>query len=527
MAQPRKPGGIREWLGASLSRRRLVLALAIFYLVFFLLVLSISGPGVTWDEPCYLTGGHDFCLPWFARIGTDALSEKAISDHWAPVNWHPPLGQLLIGIGQRLFADWLGRLVAGRLATASVFAALAAGLYLFMAWRYDEKVGLLSTVCLVGMPRVFGHAHFAAFDLQVAAAWFAVTASFVLGITSTRWRLAAGLGLGAGLLLKTSLVPLPLLLLAWALLYHGRRAKWPCLALGLAVPVFFLWPWLWFDTLVHLKDYLGIVHNRPLILVYYFGKSMAHSQVPFHYPLVMTFSTTPLLIVLAALVGTVHLLKRPKADPVGILWVATVVFVLVIASAPGMPRYDGVRLFLQIFPFIAALAGIGLAVAWEYARERFALRRRSGQALAAAFGVYHLGWLVVLHPFYLSDYGGLVGATPGASRLGLETTYWCETLDAKTREYVNRHAPEGARIAVHPYAHMMFLFFQDHASFREDLSLVDRTRDQSWDILVLTCRRGMFDEELWRYHRGATPLFERNLLGVPLCQVFKKTGFEQ
>lgn len=520
--QPRKPGGLRGWLGASPRRRRLVAAFAIFYLVVFFLLFSISGPGVTWDETYYLTGGHDFYLPWFARIGTDALSEKAISDHWAQVNWHPPLGQLFIGLSQKLFAGWLGRLVGGRLATALLFAALAAGLYLFMAEHYGDKVGLLSAVCLVGMPRVFGHAHFAALDLPVAAAWFAVTASFVLGLTSRPWRIVAGLGLGAALLVKTSLVPLPLLLLAWALLYYGRRAKWPGLALGLAVPVFFLWPWLWVDTLEHLKGYFGAVHDRPLILVYYFGESLAHSQVPFHYPLVMTLSTTPLLILFAALAGAIHTLRKAKADPVGVLLVATVGYVLAIASAPGIPRYDGVRLFLQALPFLAALAGIGLARAWDYAREQFALSRRTGQALAGVFVAYHLGWLLALHPFYLSDYGGLVGALPGASRLGLETTYWCDALDAKTRDYLNRHAPENARIAIQPYPELMALFFRDHVVFREDLSIVDRTRDQSWDILVLVCRRGMFDEELWRYHLRGTPLFERRLLGVPLCQVFKR-----
>jgi hypothetical protein len=515
-------GYLGKWQAIPAVKRRIAVAGVLFSLALAMLLVSLGGPGVGWDEPYYLTAGHDFHLPWFGSIGSGAFSRESIERHWSAVHWHPPLGQILIGLTQYWFAPWLGRLMAGRLATAAVFAALAAGLYLFMAWRYGEATGLLSVVCLVGMPRVFGQAHFADLDLPVTAAWFAVVAAFALGIDNRRWRAVAGLALGIALLTKATAVPLPLLLVAWAAFSHGKRAFRPCLWLLLALPVFLLWPWMWIEPWEHLKGYLGTVQDRPPISVYYFGTAMDRFQVPFHYPLVMTGSTTPVLILLGAFVGACGVLKRWRNDPTGVLLVANAVYVLAIASAPGIAKYDSVRLFLPVFPFLAALGGIGLTRSWDWARERPGLRRNLGPALAGLFAVYHLGWLYVVHPFYLSDYGGAVGALPGANRLGFETTYWCEAVDQPVRDFVNAHASRNAKVAIHPFPLLASLFYLDCAFFREDLQLVDETRERSWDMLVLVCRKGMFDEEMWRCHRERRPVFERRLLGVPLCQVFER-----
>ena len=41
------------------------------------------------------------------------------------------------------------------------------------------------------------------------------------------------------------------------------------------------------------------------------------------------------------------------------------------------------------------------------------------------------------------------------------------------------------------------------------------------DFLVLIVRQGMFTSEDWRHYRDGRPVFERAVMGVPTCQVFR------
>ena len=60
--------------------------------------------------------------------------------------------------------------------------------------------------------------------------------------------------------------------------------------------------------------------------------------------------------------------------------------------------------------------------------------------------------LLVFQPFYLSYYNLAAGSLPGANRLGLETTYWCEAIDHQVIGHVNETATTQARVAVFPFA---------------------------------------------------------------------------
>ena len=515
---------LEKWESFTPTKRRVIVSGLIFYVVLAALLATLSGPGLAWDEPYYLAGGYHYYLPWFNRIGEDAFSKDAILDHWSPIYWHPPFGQILIGIAQHLGEGLLGRLVAGRMATAVIFAGLAAGMYLFIAKHYGDSAGVMAAASLVCMPRLFGHAHFAAMDLQVAALWFATVAAFSMGLERKAWRPVAGVLLGLSLLTKATAVPLPLLLICYAVWVKRTQALAPCLWLGLAGPVFLMWPWMWFDTVAHLQDYLGIVRDRPAISVLYFGRSIDWSEVPFHYPLVMVLATTPVLIAAAALAGAGGRLRAWRDDSTGLLLIANLIYLLAIASAPGIAKYDGVRLFLPALPFLAALSGIGLVRLWGQIRRRLSAKPWAAFAAAAAFVCYHLVWLCLYSPFYLCSFSGLVGGLPGAHRVGLETTYWGETIGHEAISYVNANAPEKARVAIAPYPHLAALFHRDQGSFRGDLVLVDASRGEPWDWLVFSGRRGMVNGGHLSPDSCGPPKLQITRFGVSLCQVFVKGG---
>ena len=509
-----------RWKQLPLTRRRLTTVIALFYAAFVLILVSISGPGLAWDEPFYLTAGYQFYLKWFSRIGTDAFTRKAIQECWSAVQWHPPLGQLLIGVMRLLAEDWLGPLVAGRLAGALFFSGLVAGLYLFAARHYGELAGVCASLCLLCMPRLFGHAHFTALDLPAAATWFAATAVFVEGVDrNARWWAAAGAVLGLAWLTKTTCFPLPLLFVSWAVWSRGKKALGPCLGLAAAIPVFFLWPLMWIQPWEQFKTFFGTVSARPSINLLYFGRVYDCFDTPWHYPLVMILGTLPVCITAVAVLGSWISLRNWREDRLCVLVFANIAFLLFVTSLPGIAKYDGVRLFLPMFPFIAVFAGIGLSRTFE----KWIAAGKPGtfvKSVLALFFAYHLVWLYALQPFYLSDYSLLFGGLPGAERAGMETTYWEEAIDKDVIGFVNENAPTDARVALFPYPELAKRFHEDMGTFREDIVLVDPREDGTWTIEILVCRRGMFDHAARRLYENERPLFERKLMGVPLCQVY-------
>lgn len=514
---------VYRWRGMPQPRRRLALAGLLFCGAAGGLAVSIPGPGLAWDEPFYLTSGYGFYLSWFGRIGQDAFTREAIQECWSACQWHPPLAQFAIGVTRWLGEDWIGPLLASRMASVFSFAAMVVCIYLFTVRHYGDRAGLLAAFSLVAMPRVFGQAHFAELDAPAACLWFITVAAFVEVLDRpAKWWPIAGVVLGFAWLTKVTTFPLPILLVAWAFGARGKKAWGPCLGLAAAIPVFFLWPLMWIQPIEQIRTFLGTVSARPDISVLYFGRVTNCFDVPWHYPLIMVFTTVPLAILVFTGIGCCGMLRRLRNDRVGVLLLANVLFVLAMASSPWAARYDGVRLFMPVFPFIAVLAGVGLDSIYEKWKKPARPRPTIARVGLLVFVLYHFGWLLLLHPFYLSDYNGLVGGLPGANRLGMETTYWMESVDSEVIRFVNENASPNAAVTVFPYSEMGRQFYSDGGFFRDDLRLLDRRKEANWDWQILVCRRGMFDEEARRLYQSGSALFERKHFGVPLCQVFRE-----
>ena len=510
----------------ALAKRKAIIAAGLFGLVLLMLFATLHGPGMTWDEPAYLTTSELFYFPWLQRIGKDATQHDIILKYWSPEGAakrisglaHPPLGQLWIGITRWIASPLLGDLVSGRLATAIVFAGLVSLVFLYVADRKDEASGITSALCLALSPRLFGHAHFAAMDLHVAALWFASAVCFAEGFKRTKLQPLAGILVGASLLTKATALPLPFLLTGWAVLFHREKALRPCLFLLLALPIFFLWPLMWVDTWQHLKAYAGFVQERPLISVFYFGRSMDCANVPFHYPLIMLLFTTPLVVLAGFGKGMIKSLSTWKENPEQVLMLGNLLAVFVIVSLPGVPRYDGIRLFLPLYPFLAALAGPGLVELWRTAATRWNLTSKAAHVVIGLLAI-QVAWLAVMHPYYLSDYGPIAGGLPGAHRLGLETTYWCDALDRQVIDFVNENAPKDAAVGIFPYPELITIAHREVGSFREDLKLVNYWKEPA-DWLILMHRRGTFGDREYILSQSDTAIFESRRIGVTLSQVF-------
>jgi hypothetical protein len=296
-------------------------------------------------------------------------------------------------------------------------------------------------------------------------------------------------------------------------------------------------------------------------LQYYLGQT---GKVAWHYPLVLTLAVVPTTITIAYFAGMARVLRGPAAGQNASLVVSTSgregaasvqgarrtpeaasqhrygYYILLNALVPlaipvlGLQAlYSGERHFMPVFPYLAMLAGVGFVTILEALEQRLPFRfagekasRQWQRLLLIGLAILLLAPPVVsiirLHPYELSYYSEIVGGLPGAVRLGLETTFWCESYKA-CLTYLNADAPEGALIWVdQPLA---LRAYQDDRLLRQDLRITgwDVVSPYTCDYAVVQMRETGFTDvpELVDLMKQYQPEFTVSVEGVPLAMVFK------
>ena len=163
-----------------------------------------------------------------------------------------------------------------------------------------------------------------------------------------------------------------------------------------------------------------------MLHTFYAGQIFADVDVPWHYPLVMLAVTLPAGVLLLFVMGLSQI-RRRLDDPGFMIHLVGLAFLLSVFSFPGVPVYDGVRLFLAAVPLASVFAAGGAQqIAQLAVVQRVASPWR--MSLVVVFLVSQLWGVVAYHPYQLSHYSGLVGGLSGANRLGFEVNYWGDCL---------------------------------------------------------------------------------------------------
>src|SRR5579872_488881 len=435
-----------------------------------------DGPGLTVDEAFNVEQGVrladrllDFDLAGFRKVDAEFPD-------------HPPLGRMCIGLAHELaylaFPP-VDRHVAfsvtcARTAPAMAFAVLVALVGIYAGRWYGRFAGGMAALALVFMPRQFGHAHLAALETMVdltctatvlflAEKWGKIGHESLPGDEGSRlWRSfgsslpvfgTAALGgviFGLALLTKVQAILLPLPVAAWAL-FHMRRRALALLAVwglvGLAV-FFAFWPYLWNAPIDHLRQYLGRTTNRAVLYVWYIGEAIRDRDVPWHYPWVIFLTTVPLGLHVLGICGLWGPGGRAWKSPGSLLIIACTIFPLFVFSVPGVAVYDGERLFSLVFPLWAILIARGA----EQVRGTL-VRLWSPKLASIAVGLFlacQSYGLLALRPCWLSYYNLAVGGLAGATKLGLEISYWGDGVTRSLLSEVAESVPDRAKISVAP-----------------------------------------------------------------------------
>jgi 4-amino-4-deoxy-L-arabinose transferase-like glycosyltransferase len=379
------------------------------------------------------------------------------------------------------------------------------------------------------------------------------------------WTVLAGLAFGIALGTKLNAFLMPLVWGSWLLFWQRERVTWiKTVLIGAMGLVVFLaiWPWLYHDTLARLAYYVSMGYRFGQTVQYYLGHT---GRVPWHYPLVLTIAVVPTTITAAYFVGIVRVLKPIRGERdgessqslaaahlataprkqsaggesaeqgtgqrLGYYILLNALIPLLIAVLGLQALYSGERHFMPVFPYLAMLAGIGFAAVFEAVERRLPSGSRRGgirlrRLLVVGLAIVLLGppvlSMIKIHPYELSYYSEIVGGLPGAVRLGLETTFWCESYKA-CLPYLNANTPEGALIWVdQPLA---LRAYQDDKLLRQDLRITgwDVVSPYTCDYAVVEMRETGFTNvpELVDLMKQYQPEFTVSVEGVPLAMVYK------
>ena len=478
-------------------------------LSFIILSATLSGIGLTWDEPFYLfyplSYGEWFKSPHLSTIGT-----------YFPNEAHPPLGKYITGSGLLLFSSFLSPLTAIRLPVVIISSLLIVFLYFITSKFYGREAGYFSAFALLLTPRVFGHMHLATLDIPLTFFFFLSVWAFYRGLSSVKWSVIFGVFAGLAISVKASGFFLFPALVIWALVFRKKEA-WRNFAFSFILTplVFFiLWPRMWVNTSLHIKQFVLNQVIRLHIPVYYFGKAYIEGmRVPWHYPLFMTMFTLPFFLLLLSLLGIILLFKKSESKQNEALFIFPPLFFFFMVSLPRAPKYDGIRLFLPVFPFLMFFAGKGFL----FLKGRY---RKSHHLLLYSLLLPSLVSLLLIHPFYLSYYNSLIGGLKGAEKKGMELTYWGDTINRRVFAWINANASPGSTISFYPAGYRQVKLYSLLGFLRKDLQGQD-TINQKAEYVVLQMRKGLFNQKCWELIKYGSEVFSLQKDGVSLVKIYK------
>jgi len=121
-----------------------------------------------------------------------------------------------------------------------------------------------------------------------------------------------------------------------------------------------------------------------------------------------------------------------------------------------------------------------------------------------------------IHPFELSYFNGFVGGLRGATKIGLETTYWNDVFTLDFAKMLNeKYAGKTfSRVTGLRYT---FRYYKEAGILDPSIS----QKKEDYDYFLLMYRQGWFHEAQWFYAGYMTPEYAVEREGVPLLEIYK------
>lgn len=553
-----------------------VIGLVIASLYVAVLLATAKDIGFARDEGFYFSSSESYGR-WFTLLVKNpglAVKKESIDRHWRINSEHPPLMKSLFAISHIIFHE---KLKVMRPSTSFRFPGmLMAGLLLYMLVVFGTqigglKTGIFSALALALMPRYFYHSHLDCFDVAMAAAWVAVAFSFWKSLNSFKWAVVTGILWGLALATKLNAFFIPATLL---LFYFIRFAKGFYIAgvshkkpgkglMGLPpIPFAFfsmlilgplvfcaLWPWLWYETIPRLNNYIGFHMHHPFYNIAYFGATYFQPPFPVSYPFVMTLITIPLTTSVLCVIGIAARLRFSFGRWFGRFWkldhetrereeslkglnlflLLNLLVPIILIALPKTPIFGGTKHWLPAWPFIAIFAGFGFKAAVEgisaflkRCREEWGGRTREA-ILAASMGMLLLAaagqQTEASHPFGLSHFTLPIGETPGSADAGMCRQFWGFTTGSAL-DWLNDNVPPGGRVFFHDTAWDSYHMFHRDETLRKDIHWSGGIEGSDVAMVHWEHHMSGYEYAIWTWMGTAAPAHVVSHQGVTILPIY-------
>jgi 4-amino-4-deoxy-L-arabinose transferase-like glycosyltransferase len=547
--------------GRGISFARLPLGLAVAAISLAIMVWTEPRLAIVWDEG-YTLGREARVRDWFnalrdpvafarrwqppyedlvppnrfqaprpEELDTRAgLFSPAVLDWFWPFareepDGHPPVYALVGLIGDVIAPAW-ETMPRARLGPMLVFSMTCGAVFSFFRSRWGLWPALAALGAWMFQPHLFALAHYATYDGLLTSFWTGCVLSFVKAVErhgdnrppAPRWPWVTVFGvLSAGAMgskLTGWFLPLPFLF--WAILYRDRRGivvMVTALSLAFAVLVLLIPPW-WQNPVAGLDRFFQSNLSRALttpLKTLFLGKiyETPSGSLPWYNTIVWVLMVTPVGFLVLASCGMIRGVSLARSDPIGVLFFIHWMFLMILRALPHTPGHDGVRQFLPAFGILALLAGLGAATI----HTRLGVWGKSLILVSVIEGALSVGLMM---PVPLSYYSPLAGGLPGAARLGMEPTYYWDSLQPEIIAWLNSHTRSGQKVMFSRYP-TSWLYLRQTQRLRVSILPQERGR---WAWYVLQNRPGAFramERDLIANGRPAT-VFSK--CGIPLLWVF-------
>jgi len=555
------------------SRAKRLIGGALALIATIVVVVNQRDVGIARDEVVYMQNGAHYADWWVGLVTLDhGISEKSVTQTFGGPGAtdnnreHPPLMKTLFGLSEKLLHRTLG--VAGEVTAFRLPAAIMHGVLVLLAYAmvlelWGTAQAIVAALLLVFLPRAVFHAGLACFDAPAMTLWFATIYAYRRGLDGRRWPWQVGVLWGLALATKHTALLLPFalgahyLIVAWRVrpqLAGATRAarvlaavravigyRWRVIV-SLAVlgplTLYVLWPWLWFDPVHHVRDWLAFHTNHVHYNYEYLGRNWNAPRFPWHVALVTTLFTVPVATLAAAAAGTGVWIAERTRRAAG----APELLLALSAAASAGPFFFGTtpifgaeKHWMPVLPTICIAAAVGAVWAARTAAGTMATLRPARAHLAGRLAIGVIAGSVVLaaavetqvaEPYALTWYNALAGGAPGGADLGMNRQFW----GVAARGVLARLAAEA------PATGTRFVYTHDASpawGTYQRQGLVPRTLvDAGWEQggidrsqLALVIHERHFNRHdylIWSSYGTVQPIYVLCTGGVPIVSVYRR-----
>ena len=343
-----------------------------------------------------------------------------------------------------------------------VVPLMVAGLLVALVRFGVPRIGVLASVAgallLVASPRFFAHAANNLKDVPETCLYVVATLLGFVALTggAVRWWVACGIFTGLALAQKANALFVPPtlalflgLVMLTPSLRRARVVRWSTRgfllgALAFLVAHYAVSPRYWVDPIdgpvARIAEILRLSQPGPA--------SGAESRVSFHALWHVVLTTPPTLLLLAG----VGLCTPRLGGPLRALLVAGLAVSIGRNLLPGARNFDGVRHFLEFYPYLSLAAGAGLATVVGWCRRAVPSAGAARVLPALVSAVFLLPPVVQTartHPNGICYFNFLIGGCGGAQARGIQdaTDYWGNSY-WQAFAWLDEHAEPDARLIV-------------------------------------------------------------------------------